>query len=202
MSGLDVLVVESTPGAARREVEALEAAGHRVHRCHEPGGDGFPCRAVTHHECPLDDGVDVGLLVRHRVTPRPTDREQGVGCLIRAGIPLVEDGPAVLDPYEDHLDGRVSGDVVAECAAAADRADDRIRASIMGRIARLLEAAGIAAGDVAVGLARRGRDLRVELHGPPAPRPVQNALAVRVLDAVASVERPRGQVDVSYRAVS
>lgn len=43
---LDVLVLESRPGAADRAATALTHAGHRTHRCYGPGERGFPCRGV------------------------------------------------------------------------------------------------------------------------------------------------------------
>ena len=200
MTQMDVLVVETTSGAAHREIEALQAAGHRVHRCHDEAADGFPCRAVTEGDCPIDGGIDVGLIVRPRVTPRSTDREQGVGCMVRAGIPIVEEGPAVLDPFEGYLTGRVAGSVVEACTEAAERGLEPLREDIMARLARLIGAAGLRSEDFAIRFFRRGPDLRVEIGGPDAPRAIQAAMAVRVLDAVRADARTHGQVDVGYRA--
>ena len=108
MTSLDVLLVESHPGNGARVAGALERAGHHVHRCHEPGATGFPCTEITSPgSCPLDAGVDVALLVR-RVAPHPTDLEQGVSCALRAGLPIIEDGPTILDPFEPYLTGRVA----------------------------------------------------------------------------------------------
>lgn len=126
---LDVLVIESRPGSGSSDAGRLEAAGHRAHRCYpdvRPGPDPLPardrylCTGVTKGSCPIDEGVDVALLVRRRVVPRPVAREAGVSCALRAGVPVVEDGPAVLDPFEPWLAGRVAGDVVAACEVAAE----------------------------------------------------------------------------------
>jgi hypothetical protein len=127
---LDVLVMESHPHAADEAEAALVAAGHRVHRCHEPGGHGFPCVGVIDPAaCPLDRGVDVALLVRRRVAPRPTPWEGGVSCVIRAGVPLVEAGPDVLDPFERWVVARSDGDVGQACRRAleAGRSSARMR---------------------------------------------------------------------------
>ncbi len=85
---LDVLVIESHPGAAAAATDALEAAGHRTATCHPAGAEAaFPCRAVIDPaDCPLDDRPDVALLVRDRIT-EPGARDQGASCAIRAGIP-------------------------------------------------------------------------------------------------------------------
>lgn len=202
MATFDVLVVESTTGAAAQETTALEAAGHRVHRCHEPDEPGFPCRAVSGAgPCPLDEGIDVGLLVRRGIAPRPTDHEQGVGCIIRAGVPLVEEGSAILDPYEGYVTRRILGDdVSATCAAAVDDSFVPLRAAIRSRIARLMAGAGHDAEDVTIDIRRKGNDLRVDLTGPPVPEPVRQAIGVRVLDALRGERRTFGTVDVDYIA--
>jgi hypothetical protein len=201
--GLDVLVLESTPGAGRQEVDALVAAGHRVHTCHDPAEPGFPCRALADGgTCPLDEGVDVGLLVRRGVAPRPTEHEQGVGCLLRARIPLVEQGSEILDPYRRFLSGRVHGDVPSAVESAADHADDPLRAAIADRIDRLMGVAGHRSGDVRITFLRSGADLRIRMSGPAIPEATRQAVGVRVLDAVRSVGRTYGRVDVEYSAAN
>lgn len=125
MTSLQVLLIESEPGAARHEPEVLEAAGHQVHRCFDPRGEAFPCRAIGSSDgCPLDHGIDVVLLVRPRVRLRPTTFEQGVTCAVRRSIPIVEVGPTVLDPFEDVVTTRVTGDVADACEAAVALNDD------------------------------------------------------------------------------
>lgn len=202
MIRFDVLAVESAPGVAGHEIDALEAAGHRVHRCHEPDDPAFPCRAVSGAgPCPLDEGIDVGLLVRRGIAPRPTDHEQGVGCVIRAGVPLVEEGSAILDPYEGYVTRRVLGDdLVATCEAAVDESFAPFRAAIRSLISQLLAGAGHDAGDVTIDVERTGSDLRVDLRGPEVPERVRQAIGVRVLDAVRRERRTYGTVDVDYNA--
>lgn len=200
MTALDVLLVESSPGAGSHDADQLEAAGHRVLRCHDPGQEGFPCRAVADPSaCPIEDGVDVALLVRRRVTPRPTEHEHGVTCVLRAGIPLVEHGPAALDPYAEHLTGRTDGDVAAACEDAAEHGYDALRESIAVRIGRLIATAGHAPDEVKVDFRRRGGDLRIELAGPPLSTAIRQAITVRVLDALGGTGRTYGRVDVAYR---
>lgn len=198
MTSLDVLLVESHPGNGAREAGALERAGHHVHRCHEPGATGFPCTEITSPgSCPLDAGVDVALLMR-RVAPHPTDLEQGVSCALRAGVPIIEDGPTILDPFEPYLTGRVTGDVVAACEEATDSGWSPLRQAILDRAGGVLAGAGIDCDDVAVSFHREGTNLRIDLAGPPAAAATRQALGVRVLDALRSSGRTFGQVDVSY----
>ena len=117
---LDVLLIESSPHVGAASAAELEAAGHRVHRCFPADSCGFPCIGVTDPTaCPIDRGVDVALLVRPRVNPRPTHLERAVSCVIRSQVPLVEYGPSILDPYEPWLAARADGRVAETCAASA-----------------------------------------------------------------------------------
>lgn len=200
---LDVLIVENHHGAARQAEEELVAAGHRVHRCHRPGARGFPCVGVLDPDaCPLEGHVDVALLVRDHVTPRPQPLESGVSCAIRAGIPIVEEGSDVLDPYEQWVDERVmpGHEVVPACERAADGAFDVLRAHVRRRTAALLTAAGITPDDVEVRVEPDGDALQVVLVvDGEVDRALHQALAVRVLDAVRADRRTYGRVGVDVR---
>lgn len=127
-NGLDVLLIESQPGDGVVDAELLEAAGHRVHRCRpdrsrstgrQSQRERFLCSAVVSGTCPLQSNIDVVLLVRGRVATCPTTYETGVSCALRAGIPVVEDGPELLDPYAPWITVRAGDDVLAACEEAA-----------------------------------------------------------------------------------
>jgi len=197
---LDVMVLESAPHAADAAVDQLEAAGHRAHRCHPPGARPFPCVGITDPAaCPVVAGADVALLVRLRVTPRPTPFESGVRCAIRAGLPIVEDGPDILDPYERWVTARAGGNDVAGALLVISRSAHRSLEEAIGeRIAGALRATTIDPASVACRVERDGPRLHVRLTGPPVGRRVEHALAVRVLDAIHSNGRTYGNVDVSY----
>jgi len=201
MTNLDVMLIESRPGVAGRTAQALEEAGCRVHRCHEPGEPSFPCAAlVDPGSCPIDGHVDVALLVRPRIAPRPSAIEDGAICAIRAGIPVVEQGTDVLDPFAPWLTLRThrDGDALAACVKAVEFADAPLRREILQRTARLFEAAGISPVDVTVRTVRVGTGLEIHLDLPaPATRGLQHALAVRALDAVRAMrDRTVGRTDV------
>jgi hypothetical protein len=197
---LDVLVLENRPRAAEPAVAALEAAGHRVHRCHDPGDRGFPCRGVAAPElCPMEGSIDVALVVRHDVTPRPTALEDGVSCAIRSRVPLVEDGSDLLDPFDPWLAERVGPDqdVVAACVAAASSAYEPLKATVIERIDRLLVAGRIDPEGVTCEIERDGLSLRVHLRVPAeVDDALAQALAVRTLDAVRVSGRTYGRIDV------
>lgn len=200
MTGLDVLILESRSGAAKHHAEALQEAGHRVHLCHDPGSFDFPCRAIAGAgECPIDQGIDVALVVRRGIHPNPTAGEQGVSCAIRAGIPIVEDGPTVLDPFEPFLTLRVTGSVTASVERAAALDDDQLQAAIRAGVAPTLDRADIAPHELECSFARTATHLRVELGLPEAARDVEQALAVRVIDVLRDERRSYEQIDVVFR---
>jgi hypothetical protein len=199
---LDVLVIESHRGAAASAVSALESAGHHVHRCYDEDDSlGFPCRGVVNREdCPLVRHTDVALLVRRRVTPRPTSLEQGATCALRAGVPLVEAGPAILDPYEPWLAARADddADVVATCEAASDAALGELRREILRLVSPILFGAGIVTSQAGCRIEPQANRLQVQFDLPvPVAPGVKQALAVRVLDAVRGAGRTYGPVQVS-----
>jgi hypothetical protein len=197
MSALDVLLVESHAGVGHRHAESLAAAGHRVHRCGSRGAEAFPCTEITNPgSCPIDQGVDVALLVRRNVALRPTDREQAVSCAIRSAIPIVEDGPTVLDPYDDYVTSRVTGDLVEACEDAAERGYDELRSTIRDRCAAVLAAVG---ADPEMHFRRHGRRLSVEIHGEAITPALRDTLAVRVVSAVNDATRDYEGVDVTYQ---
>src|SRR2546426_12358714 len=76
---LTALVVGTDDWAIEQGAEALDDAGHRVLRCHEPGQPAFPCNALREGgTCPLDVGFDVVVTVRARPMAKPVDAEFGV----------------------------------------------------------------------------------------------------------------------------
>lgn len=198
---LDVLVIESSRGAAAAAIHALEAAGHRTTTCRtEEDGRSFPCRAVVDpDDCALLDYPDAALLVRRRVALQPGPLEHGASCALRAGVPLVEDGPVPLDPYEPWLAGRVvDGDVAGACEAASAAALDALRQRIFRLVRPTLTAADVSVADVSCQIEPRGSELHVRFDIPaPMSTGVCQALAVRVLDAVRGGRQTYGRVSVS-----
>lgn len=197
---LDIMLVESRQGAADGAVAELTAAGHRVHRCHEHGAASFPCAGVLEHDrCPIDRGVDVALLVRREGSAEQTVWEHGVSCALRAGVPVVEDGPAESDPYAAWIAARVDGSSVATAVeSAVERAFDPLIRAIEACTRRLIESAHIDPTDVSWVVESRGHGLAIHLDGPRMTRQLEQAIAVRVLDALHGSQQTYGQVDVSF----
>lgn len=182
---LNVMVLESHPGAASRAESLLTERGHTVHRCHEPGQPSFPCSGLAGgHECPLDGEVDVALVVRRGVHPRPTTDEEGVTCALRAGIPLVEDGSDLLDPYANVLTARVwSGDdVVDTVERAATESLAPLERELESALEPFLRSAGREPDSVSVHARSEGRRLMIEVRGSDLEGTLGGLLAVRAVD--------------------
>jgi hypothetical protein len=201
---LDVLVMESIPAAAEEVAAGLARAGHRLHRCYETGERGFPCRGVRDPSmCPIEWGVDVAVLVRPHVAPRPTALETGVSCALRAGIPLVEKGTETLDPFTPWVTARLANNntgVAETCTATAETALAPLLGRIRQRVARTMTTLAPRRGPVSCALQHHSRGVRVELSGPRLGKDTEHALAVRVADAVSAERRSFATIDVTYHA--
>jgi hypothetical protein len=119
---ITVLVVGTEDWANEQAAASLEASGHVVLRCHEPGEQPFPCNAlIPGRTCPLLVGFDVVLAVRTRPAPVPSPGEIGVVCALGRNIPLVVAG-LLGDKHFGEQATVVVGrneDLVAACEVAA-----------------------------------------------------------------------------------
>ena len=196
---LRVLVVESHRGLASVAASTLEADGHEVHRCFGPDDTGFPCVGMQGEPCPVELGVDVVFLHRAGATARPTPLEDGVLCALRDGVPVVEARQSVVDPFGAYVTAWVDPgeSVEATVQAVARGRYEAVSASVLDRIAPLLEHTGLAPEEVSCEVVREGDSLQVLLR---TSRPVEamaaQSLAVRALDAVRTSGLARGQVGV------
>ncbi|HVT78625.1 MAG TPA: hypothetical protein VHD87_16415 [Acidimicrobiales bacterium] len=197
MKPLDVMVLESSPHVGDDAVHRLEQAGHRVHRCHQADAAAFPCNALRPGEtCPLANGVDVALVVNAGAEPTPTTFEEGVGCALRAQVPLVEDSPIVPSALAPWLTALVEDDDIEDAVRrGAERGWAPLRDAARVAIAPLLAAAGIEDHDVHIHFERVGRDITVTLAGA-IPAGLASGLAVRAADAVRASGRQYGRLDV------
>lgn len=204
MTTLDVLVMEASPGDGVADATRLEEAGHRVHRCYDDSAPAHPsgwrpCVALTQGWCPLDDPIDVALLARSRVAPRPGSGEVGVRCAVRAGVPIVEHGDELLDPFADWVDHRVDGTTAVEaCEAAAAAAFTPVQDRLRHLSERMLEPHGFTADQLTLRAVRDGARLAVVVHGPPVPDTTARAICDRAHAALRLAPRRHAVVDVSY----
>jgi hypothetical protein len=201
-SSYDVLLLESHPHVADQAAIDLAAAGHRIHRCHEQGQQRSLCAALQEGgHCPIDDGIDVAVLVRSPLVPLPTYLEDGATCAHRAGIPIVEQGPAELDPWARWIAARVDADsreLALVTAGVAREVDTPAHAAIQRVLAPLLRSAGMDERAIDCRLERSGANVSVHVTLPsPADRALRSAIGVRVLDGLrAASTKTLGNVDV------
>jgi hypothetical protein len=197
---LDVLVLENRPGAAKFATATLEKAGHHVHRCHDVDCSAFPCRGIDKPgTCPLDHPVDVAVVVRHGVTPRPTYYEHGVLCAIQRGLPIVEAGRDILDPFGPWVTERRDddSDLESACYSAVVKGFAPLRSAVKDRLAPVLNEHDIEPDAVECVVERRDSALMVSvLVDRPIDARVEQALAVRAFDAIRADRRHFDEVDV------
>jgi hypothetical protein len=198
---IDVLLLESHPHAGDQAAEALRAAGHRLHRCYATTRDAHCVALADGGTCPIDGGIDVAVLARRPLEPVPTHLESGVLCARRAGIPVVQQGPAHPDPWSPWTDVTLepdSSELALVVAGVARWADAPARAAIHRTLAPLLQAHGIDRTAVHCRIEHAGTGLAVHVTLPtPADRRVRSAIGVRVLDGLrAAATKTLGNVNV------
>lgn len=133
---MKVLVLEGERGVADEAARNLQAVGHEVFWCHEPGERVFPCGGLVRGStCPLvSERIEVALTVRSEPDGRILPLEDGVACVLRCHVPLVVAGAPSGNPYEGLHTLVVDGDdVVGACEQAA-----RSTGSDIGRAASVI----------------------------------------------------------------
>ncbi len=196
---MDVLVLESDPGAAVVAIAQLQAAGHRVERCHAPGARAFPCAALGRGRCPLDDGaIDVVLTVRGRSHPRPSPLEDGITCALRHRAPVVVAGRTSLNPFADHA-AAVAGvdDVVETCERTASEPQAAHSAIATRTLRETLTRAGAPSDDAWADVYRSGTGLRavLQLSGDVEKRQ-RDVAAVRIVGALRAFDRSCRHIEI------
>jgi hypothetical protein len=196
---MDVLVTESIEGAAQAAVTELEAAGHRVHRCHEEGAPVFPCAGLASDACPLDSGaIDLVLAVRPHVRTNPSAGEDGVACGLRRRVPVAVHGQTVMNPFEAFGADAVDGDLVRECERIATSRRPGHEAVAREVVIETLRVEGMPTSGAEVAVRRVDDRLRVEvLVDPSVPDRSREVLAVRVIGRLREYDGDAGGIDVS-----
>lgn len=190
---MHLLVIEDRPGIAIRSAEALEQAGHHVHRCHDTDAKAFPCRALT-SACPLEgkQPIDLVVDVRSGSSASDTAGEAGGTCALRRNVPVLVDGRA--DPFPGWAAVRREDEDLAPACERAVADHDRARAaSIEAEVDRMLDTGTGGAGDggSAVTISRTGTGTSIQVR---VPREVTPQLASAIATRVHAFERDRGVV--------
>lgn len=199
-----VLVLEGEGGAATDAVTELEAHGHAVVRCHEPGAPAFPCAGLAGGGCPLEgDGVDVALTVRSSAAGAPSPTEDGIACALRARVPVVVAGAGDANPYAAFGGTTVGATDLAGALAEVvrDARPDHSRVACDAMLASL-DANGVtrAGANARVWRARTGLHAVLELD-ESIPLRVRDIVAVRVTGALRAYDPRAAQIDVSVAPV-
>lgn len=201
---MDVLVTESIAGAAEAAATELEAAGHRVHRCHEEGAPLFPCTGLATDACPLDSGtIDLVLAVRPHVRTNPAAGEDGVTCGLRRRIPVAVTGQTVMNPFEAFGADAVDGDLVAECERIATSRRPGHEAAAREIVIETLLVENMPTAGAEVTVRRVADRLQVEvLVDPSVPDRSREIIAVRVVGRLREYDADAGGIDVSTGTVT
>jgi hypothetical protein len=200
--GLNVLVLESDPGAATIARNELEGAGHTVRLCHQPGCPTFPCNALRDGStCPLaGEPVDVALDVRRRPRSQPTTSEDGVACAIREHIPIVVAGPTLFNPFTEYATEMCQDtlDVVAACERAAAAPLARHGAVAQDALVATLERRSMEV-DGCVSVHRRAGALVVSVAtAEELDSATKSMIAVRIVTALRTIDRHARGIDVVF----
>jgi len=202
---MEVLVVESEPGAAAAAIAELEAAGHRVKRCHEPGAPAFPCVGLDPGRCPIEeDAIDVVLTVRPRPHLGPSALEDGVTCALRRHVPVVVAGRTTLNPFVEYA-AVIAGDdgVVEACERAATGPQPEHEEVATDMLRQTLTRAGLPSDTASASVRRSGSGLRISLRVPPETTKQQRDTAsVRDVGAVRAFDRHAPHIETTCEDLS
>lgn len=192
-----VLVTETERRIADPAVAAIEAAGHEVVRCHDPAGQVFPCAGMDQdRHCPIDDGVDVAMVVRTGISATPSIHEDGVRCAIRAAVPVVVAGIPSANPYRRWTLGTADlTDPVPALEAAVNAPHPQLTAAAQARLAARVETNGGDPRAVWAKAYRRANGIRVEYD---APGPHAASYAIWLAGAIREIDPETPTVDVVY----
>lgn len=186
---MDLLVIEDRPGIAASSSEALERAGHRVHRCHESEAKAFPCHGLT-SSCPLEgrQAIDLVVDVRGGTSEAATAGESGGACALRRDVPVLVDGRT--DPFPGwSAVRREDEDLIPACErAVADHRRARA-ATLEAAVDRMLDT-GTSGSVVTFSRTEVGTSIVVKLPFEEVSPQLAGAVATRIH----AVERDRGAV--------
>ncbi len=196
---MHVLVMESSPGAARVAISDLEHAGHHVHRCHEVGDRPFPCVGLASGACPLETApIDVVVTVRDHPRVQPSPIEDGVVCALRRRVPVVVSGQSLMNPFEPLGAVAPTEDVVAACETVARGPQAGHSNCAQAALDELLVLHGFDAGQGDVSVCRTDGRLEVRVRVDPAiPQPIRRMAAVRITGGLRAYDPYANGIDIS-----
>jgi hypothetical protein len=197
-----VLLLSSDDEPIAELEAALDDAGYEIRRCVEPGADAFPCVALQGGGmCPLDDGlIDVALDIRSHPWPKPTLREEGVRCALRARVPVAVAGRSAFSPFDRWAEVTVDGisGAVDACDRAIRASLDRHRVAAAAAVTSVLDMHGQADAPVAVAVDRRAGQLHIEITAC-VPKDLRTVVVARAGSAVRQLDRAARAIEIDLR---
>lgn len=197
-----VLLLESHPGVATAAVTRLTEAGCTIVRC-DTADRRYPCRGLASGgECPLDEHVDVAVLVQEIGTHHV---EHGAVCAARSRVPVVEVEAADAATGAPTMSWTipVGTDLLDACAQAARDGRGHTRAVT----ARLVELGvvtpaelGRPGGTVAIDVTRGSNSLRMTIELADSVRDRENEIVRAATQALRDFDRRPAVIDVVVRA--
>lgn len=197
---MKVLIVESEPGVAEGTEAVLSEAGHEIVRCHVPRWQAVPCVGVD-GVCPIAAGVDVAVLARNRASSEPSVLEDGIRCAIRERVPIVEVGPAGVNPYAEWTTARIGPQeldrLVDVASEAASKPNSELTAIGTEALRNTLESAGESPDNAEALVHRTANGSNVIIHvGDDVPTSAARRAAAWVASVIGRERGSGPQVDV------
>jgi hypothetical protein len=194
-------MLESHPGVASAAVTRLTEAGATIVRC-DTADRRFPCRGlVAGGECPLDEHVDVAVLVQEIGVQHV---EHGAVCAARSRVPVVEvDGPDVASWFPVRSSTAVAGtDLLDACEAVARDGSSHAQA-VKDRLVVLgvVTPAEFACpgGSVAIDVTRAANHLRMTIDLADSVRDRETEIVRAAAQALRDFDRQSAVIDVAVR---
>jgi hypothetical protein len=197
-----ILMLESHPGVANAAVTRLTEAGCTIERC-DTADRRFPCRGLAvGGECPLDEHVDVAVLVQEIGTHHV---EHGAVCAARSRVPVVEVDRAD-DPKRFPIRSWTSvagSDLIDACEEAASdgrahaqAVEDRL--SVLGVVTPAeLERPG---GTVAIDVTRGANRLRMTIELADSVRDREAEIVRAAAQSLRDFDRRPAVIDIAVRS--
>jgi hypothetical protein len=158
-----ILLIESSPGRGTEVAASLAEAGHEIQRCFDDPADHLCRGALDTHACPLEQHVDVAVVVHGEAVNTPSLYEMAGVCAVRHRVPLVSALSNAGDPFAA-VASPARGDVVSAVRHAATEPSDGAADAVRLALADLPALAGYP--PVPVHVQREHGRLRLELDLP------------------------------------
>ncbi len=199
---MKILILGSRAGGPANGAVGELAAGHQIVRCDTPDGR-YPCRGLAAGgECPLDEHVDVAVLMPEFGT---YDVEHGAICAVRNRVPVVVFDPAgagAPDPISSWTTA-AGPDLLDECERVAH--DGHAHAQAI--VSRLVELEVVAPtelqqpdGTIAIAVRRDANRLWLTIELADSERDRQAEIVRAASQALRDFDRRPAVIDVSVRS--